>query len=745
MIRLLLSYVLLSAGIFCFAQNNKIDSLNRLILRATSDTQRVNLAIKKISALTDSNLDSSIALADKTIAEAAHIHYQPGEASARICQANNNCFTGNYAAANENLTIASRLLAGTKDSARLADMYNAYGTMYAMQNKYDSSHLFYHKGVLIASGTGDKSMLSALFQNDAISYQQQSNYPMALQNYQAARRLSEEEHDEESEAYIYLNIAITHDALGDTARSEQSFLQAIRLAHKLGLKNVEAYAYANLSAVYSSMHRYTEQYDFGMKAAALGKQMGDGGIQASSLSRAATALAFQGHFAEAITLNTQAIGVADSSKQPYNIYQVYANMGQILTLQKQYTEAIPFFEKAFRSLTDADLYNKEVGDSYSDLAECYEKTGRYKEALSSFKLATQVADSIRGKENVRKATELAMNYDFAKKQQAEKLEQARKDAVTQKERNGQFFVIGILTLIVLAVVVIALIQFRNNRQKRKANLRLERQKTQIENTLSELKAAQVQLIQSEKMASLGELTAGIAHEIQNPLNFVNNFSELNNELIEELTAEQATLTGEDQADLLADIFQNNKKINHHGRRADAIVKGMLQHARQTKGVKQPAGLNALCDEYLRLSYHGLRAKNNQFTADFKTDFDERVGNINMVPQEMGRVLLNLFNNAFYALDEKRKTAGKRYIPLLTVQTKQTNNGVEIVVKDNGSGIPRHVLTKIFQPFFTTKPTGQGTGLGLSLSYDVITKGHNGTLAVESEEGEGSVFTIVLPK
>ena len=484
---------------------------------------------------------------------------------------------------------------------------------------------------------------------------------------------------------------------------------------------------------------------FGMKAAALGKEMGDAGIEASSLSRAATALAYQNHFAEAASLNRQAMQVADSSKQPYNIYQVYADMGQIFTLEKEYSGAIPFFKKAFRSLTDADLYNKEVGESYSSLAECYEKTGRYKEALSSFKRATQIADSIQGKENVRKATELTMNYDFEKKQQTEKLEQARKDAVTQKERNQQYFVIAALALIILAVVVIALIQFRNNKQKRKANLLLESQKKEIENTLFKLTTTQAQLVQSEKMASLGELTAGIAHEIQNPLNFVNNFSELNNELIEELTAEKAMLTTEEQNDLLTDVFQNNEKINHHGKRADAIVKGMLQHSRQSKDVKEPTNLNALCDEYLRLSYHGLRAKDNQFTADFTTDFDERIEKINVVPQDTGRVLLNLFNNAFYALNEKRKTADKGYRPLLTVQTKPVDDGIEIVVKDNGSGIPRSIADKIFQPFFTTKPTGQGTGLGLSLSYDIITKAHNGSIVVESEEGEGSVFRIVLPK
>ncbi len=758
MIRFLFTYVLLSSTCFCFAQNSKTDSLDRLIHRATSDTQRINLMVEKIRLLTSDNLDSSIALAAKTIEEARRIHYQQGEASARIYQANNYCFTGNYTAANENLTISNQLLAKAKDSAKLTNLYNVYGTMYAMQNKYDSSHYFYKKGVLIATHTADRSMLSTLFQNDAISYQQQSNFPLALQNYQKALQVAEERHDEEDEAYISLNIGITHAALGDTARAEPSFFQAIRLAQKLDLKNVQAYAYANLSSMYSDQNKYAEQYSAGMKAAALGKQISDAGIEASSLSRAASALAFQNQFVEATRLNRQAIKIADSSKQPYNIYQAYSSMGQIFTLQKEYSEAIPFFENAFRYLTDADLYNAEIGKSYSDLAECYEKTSHYKEALTSFKMATQIADSIRGKENVRKATELTMNYEFDKKQQAEKLAQARKDAVTQKEKNQQLFVIAALALVVLAVVIIALIQFRNNKQKRKANLLLERQKWQIEqqrdkveSTLLKLQTTQAQLIQSEKMASLGELTAGIAHEIQNPLNFVNNFSELNNELIEEIRTEKLTLPPEEHDDLLTDIFQNNEKINHHGKRADAIVKGMLLHSRQSKGVKEPTDLNALCVEYLRLSYHGLRAKDKFFNADFIADFDESIGKVNLVPQDMGRVLLNLFNNAFYAVSKPpTRLKGEQYKPTVSVSTRKVNSSsgagsIEIKISDNGSGIPKNIMDKIFQPFFTTKPTGQGTGLGLSLAYDIITKEHGGTIKAESMEGEGSVFVIVLPK
>ncbi len=245
------------------------------------------------------------------------------------------------------------------------------------------------------------------------------------------------------------------------------------------------------------------------------------------------------------------------------------------------------------------------------------------------------------------------------------------------------------------------------------------------------------------MASLGELTAGIAHEIQNPLNFVNNFSEVSNELIEEMKDELMKGNYEDVNVIADDVKQNLEKINHHGKRADAIVKGMLQHSRISSSVKEPTDINALCDEYLRLSYHGLRAKDKNFNADFKIDFDESIGKINIVPQDIGRVLLNLFNNAFYATNEKKKLMANSYQPMAEVSTRRLDNKIEIRVEDNGNGIPKNIVDKIFQPFFTTKPTGEGTGLGLSLSYDII-KAHEGDIKVETKQGEKSIFIIQLP-
>jgi signal transduction histidine kinase len=273
--------------------------------------------------------------------------------------------------------------------------------------------------------------------------------------------------------------------------------------------------------------------------------------------------------------------------------------------------------------------------------------------------------------------------------------------------------------------------------------KLEGAKKQVESTLSELQSTQKQLIQSEKMASLGELTAGIAHEIQNPLNFVNNFSEVNTELVLELEIELKSGRTDEAFTILNDIKENEEKINHHGKRADAIVKGMLQHSRSSAGQKEPNEINALADEYLRLSYHGLRAKENTFNAELKTDFDNTIGSINIIAQDIGRVLLNLYNNAFYAVDEKSKQGVEGYKPSVSVITSKNNDRVEIRVMDNGNGIPGKVVDKIFQPFFTTKPTGKGTGLGLSLSYDII-KAHGGEIRVETNEGVGTAFIVQLP-
>jgi signal transduction histidine kinase len=308
--------------------------------------------------------------------------------------------------------------------------------------------------------------------------------------------------------------------------------------------------------------------------------------------------------------------------------------------------------------------------------------------------------------------------------------------------------------LIFALIILGLLRgyivFRSRRLKNENRI-LEEKVTlrtkELQKSLEDLKATQTQLIQSEKMASLGELTAGIAHEIQNPLNFVNNFSEVNKEMLEELKAERLKPAAERdeqlQDEIINNVIENSGKINHHGKRADAIVKAMLQHSRNSSGQKELTDINALSDEYLRLSYHGLRAKDKSFNATVKTDFEQSISKINIIPQDIGRVILNLFNNAFYAVTEKKKLNIPGYEPAIFVSTNKIDGHISIHVKDNGNGIPHDIVDKIFQPFFTTKPTGEGTGLGLSLSYDII-KAHGGELKVQSKENEGSEFVIQLP-
>ncbi len=382
-----------------------------------------------------------------------------------------------------------------------------------------------------------------------------------------------------------------------------------------------------------------------------------------------------------------------------------------------------------------------IANAYSSLSFAYGEQKRTDSAFAYLQLATALHDSLN---NVERKNLLA--YQNANLDEQMRLKNLEKEKIqTQAKIRTYAMLAGIVVFMVIAFLL-----YRNNRNRKKANELLQKQKEEIaeqkenvEQALVELKLTQQQLIQSEKMASLGELTAGIAHEIQNPLNFVNNFSEVSKELLDEMKTALQNGDDDDAKEIANDVIRNLDKINHHGKRADAIVKGMMQHSQLSTGQKEPTDINALADEYLRLSFHGIRAKDKSFNATIQTDFDNSIGKINIVPQDIGRVLLNLYNNAFYAVNEKKKTANENYQPLISVQTKNLNDKIEIRVEDNGNGIPQNIVDKVFQPFFTTKPTGQGTGLGLSLSYDII-KAHGGEIKVETKEGEGSIFIIQLP-
>ena len=361
------------------------------------------------------------------------------------------------------------------------------------------------------------------------------------------------------------------------------------------------------------------------------------------------------------------------------------------------------------------------------LADLWEKRDPVK-SLQYYKMSLAGSEALYGVRSLQAIKEI----EVQEKESQQKIEQARM-------RSRQYMLGGGL----LVLLLLALLLFYTIRKQRTANTLLAKQKKEVEQTLHQLKATQQQLIQSEKMASLGELTAGIAHEIQNPLNFINNFSDVNTELVDEAEQEMDKGNISEVKIILNDIKENEQKINHHGKRADAIVKGMLQHSRTSSGQKEPTDINALAGEYLRLAYHGLKAKDKSLNAKFVTDFDPVIDKINILPQDIGRVILNLINNAFYAVSEKKAHQFNGYEPTVTISTRKQSDKIEIRVNDNGGGIPQKVLDKIFQPFFTTKPTGQGTGLGLSLSYDII-KAHGGDIKVVSKEGEGSEFVVQIP-
>jgi len=369
-----------------------------------------------------------------------------------------------------------------------------------------------------------------------------------------------------------------------------------------------------------------------------------------------------------------------------------------------------------------------LGIGYEMLYRSYLLNKQTDSAFKYLQLALTTKDSL-SKVRIKALSEF-QNLSSAEQMRLHNLEKER--IVYQNKVR-----IYVLAASIAVLLLLGLVFYRTNRQKTKA-------RRQIEQAYHELKATQSQLVQAEKMASLGELTAGIAHEIQNPLNFVNNFSEVSKELIDELNTALDKADAHEAKSIGGDLKQNLDKILHHGKRADGIVKGMLQHSRSGSGQKELTDINALADEYVRLAYHGLRAKDKSFNAKIEIATDPALEPVNVVTQDIGRVILNLINNAFYAVHEKQKLQPKGYEPTVTVSTKKLPGKVEIAVSDNGNGIPATVVKKIFNPFFTTKPSGEGTGLGLSLSYDIVTKGHGGELRVETVEGEGTVFTVGLP-
>jgi signal transduction histidine kinase len=521
--------------------------------------------------------------------------------------------------------------------------------------------------------------------------------------------------------------------LRDEERTRYHAQKALSLAEAEKNDYKIAKAAILLGSYYMVIGQWSKSEPLFKRAKNIAIRLKDKNLEIKINSYAVYQLTKEKKYDEAISIYRQDLLYRKKTDDKARIAWDYVQMSNIFAKKNSKDSAYHYANKALKTAQDNKLV-KELRDAYDAMFKSRYKFGEYKEALQN----RIIFDSLRliafDANSGKIANKTRIEIEQSQKDAIAKTELLKREKKIAEERNLMYFIIVIISLILLFL-------FWNNRQKQKA-------KQKIEEAFAKLKATQTQLIQSEKMASLGELTAGIAHEIQNPLNFVNNFSEVSNEMILEIIEERAKKQEDrDEAlqdEILDDISKNLEKINHHGKRADAIVKGMLQHSRSSSGKKELTDLNALCDEYLRLSYHGLRAKDKTFNATMKTDFDTSIGKINIIPQDFGRVVLNLINNAFYVVNEKNQLNINNYEPTISITTKKENNKIIIEVTDNGNGMPSAIMDKVFQPFFTTKPTGQGTGLGLSLSYDIITKAHGGELKVTSIENEGTTFSITIP-
>ncbi|HEY4322549.1 MAG TPA: tetratricopeptide repeat protein [Mucilaginibacter sp.] len=573
--------------------------------------------------------------------------------------------------------------------------------------------------------------------------------------------------------------SLYQSSFGDFAKAMEWAFKAEKSAEDANDLRSKANAWNGLAAIYTTLGDQVNALIYYKKALAANKTLGNTNLEFNLLNRIGEMYRLTGKYPEA--LKTYQEGLS-KTKLPYNIELTESNMADVYVKMGNLPLA---FKYAFRSLNTAQKindtegiewinsilanaylkqnkpdsalfyaksgYTKAIGtgtlefkrDNSQAMADAYVQKGDFANAYKVQNLYIAYRDSMSSSEVTNKTSVLQYNYDLAKKQ-------AQITALNQEKKLQRYFLTGAFIVMgLIAVTVIILL--RNNRQKQKANVLLSKQKHMIEEqrdqtnkALVELQITQKQLIQSEKMASLGELTAGIAHEIQNPLNFINNFSEVNTELIDEMKQEIERGNFVEVKTIADDIKENQQKINQHGKRADFIVKGMLQHSRTNTGERQLTNINLLADEFFKLSYHGLRAKDKSFNSEMMTDFDPDLPKANIIQQEIGRVLLNLFNNGFYAVSQKKKTAGADYRPEVSVATLFEKKNVVIKVKDNGNGIPENIKSKIMQPFFTTKPTGEGTGLGLSLTYDMVVKGHGGSIDIDTKEGKYTEFIITLP-
>ncbi len=574
--------------------------------------------------------------------------------------------------------------------------------------------------------------------------------PLALQGL----RLAEQTRDLRTQMYLRVTMAGIYVQTEDF-RNALAMLQAgIASAEQLGDQPAVASALNLLGNAYRLQKNWVAAQGYFLRSARLNHRLGDARSETIDQTSLANLYELQGRHAQALAHGWQARALARANQDTFNLPATELALARTYLATQEPDSAIALAKHGLH-LSQQRRNNENIRTAGSILAQAYAARGDFAHAYRYHQLYAAYQDTLSGAETQRKTSAVRHGYELGKQQDQIALLKKDQEIAAQRSVRQRLQVYGLLAG-VLALVLLTALLWRNVRLKQRANRRLGEKNVEIaahrddlDRTLTELQTTQNQLVQREKMASLGELTAGVAHEMQNPLNFVTNFADLSVELVAELEAELAkeslSAAGRPAIGALVQaLAQNQAKIHQHGHRADRIVKNMLEHARTRSGERQPTDLNALADEYLRLAYHGWRAKNKDFNAELKTDFDPRLGLVPVVPQDLSRVLLNLLTNAFYAVAEKAKTAGPAYRPQVAVATRRTGGTVYIRVRDNGNGIPAAVIEKVCQPFFTTKPTGEGTGLGLSLSYDIITKGHDGTLNIESREGECTEVVLSLP-
>jgi len=765
----------------CFSQNRKIDSLTVLLKSAKEDTTKLRLYIALADASEKKDnllyIEPALTLVDKLLLkthadeERDKLFYQEQALlySVVTYYTNNDSTnwtkvetynearlktiekTGNQKRTAEFLYhIASISLDGKKDSAMF--FTNMYKSLAIFKQIKDSAYIVLGYRFISSFSTSAGNFTKAFESiQSAIAISRKLNYlkglassltqladlyrdygedGQALENYQAALDILYKTKDTSGLFNALAAVGGFYYSRQNTFKALEYYNKVLELCakQKKSSHNV-GYVYTWIGMTYSDNNDYGKALMNFEKSLHLFDSAGNSYETANVLNEIGSVHHKQGDFEKALWYHARSVRIADSlnmqGTKPVWLHFLaldYYGLKNYTKAKEINDQALAGFKKIWfdiKMTSDMELLASQIDSARGDGMGAY---AHYKEYAS-------LSEKLKGEEIRKEAQKAKFQTEFDK----QKLDQEKKDAIAKRTRNLQYMVIG-------AFLLLGIFLLYGYVQKNK-------DKKRIEKAYAELKSTQAQLIQSEKMASLGELTAGIAHEIQNPLNFVNNFSEVSVELIEELKSEKAKTKSERydklEEDLLNDIAQNLEKINHHGKRADGIVKGMLQHSRSSNGQKEPTNINALADEYLRLAYHGLRAKDKSFNATLKTDFDQSVGNINIIPQDIGRVILNLITNAFYVVDEKKKQGMPGYEPTVSVSTKKVADKVFITVTDNGNGIPDAIKEKIFQPFFTTKPTGQGTGLGLSLSYDIV-KAHGGEFRVETKDKEGTTFIIQLP-